>query len=141
MKKNRITRILKLAGYTIGVLFLAVFIWANWTGPTPGDRLKPKVFALYDLGNVQDKSVFGKLDAQLKNIHGVLATCVKPADKIISVVFYPDQVDRNDLMNKLSEWSNTQVTFKAIVAKGPTCPVAGVTGELSAIKRFLCVRS
>jgi hypothetical protein len=136
-----IKTILKVIGITIVAVFFALFTWANWNAPTPGDKLKPKNYALYDLSNIKDNSIFTKLDDQLEKTTGVLATCLKPADKIISVVFYPDVLTQTDIQNKLSAWSNVKIMPKVLVPHGPTCPVAGMMGRVSALKRFLCIRS
>ena len=141
MKKNTLKRIFKITVGTLFVMLFSVFTWANWNAPTPADKLKPKNFALFDLSNVKDNNTYSMLNTQLQKTSGVLATCLKPADKIMSVVFYPDVVSKTDIQNKLSTWSNAQIPFKAIVATGPTCPVAGMMGTFSAIKRFFCIRS
>ncbi len=141
MKKNKLLKAVKITGGTIVVLFFVLFIWANWNAPTPADKLKPKIFALYNLENVKNPDAFSQLDTRLKQTSGILATCMKPADKIVSVVFYPDVINTTDIMNKLSQWSNAPVSIKTIVATGPTCPVAGIMGDISAIKRLLCVRN
>jgi hypothetical protein len=141
MKKNRLKSILKISGITLLAILFALFTWANWNGPTPADKLKPKNFALFDLSKITDNSTFTMLNTQLQKTSGVLATCLKPADKIMSVVFYPDVVSKDDIQSKLSVWSHVEITTKAIVATGPTCPVAGMMGSFSAIKRFLCIRN
>jgi len=141
MKKNRLKRIFKVSGIVLIALFFGLFTWANWNGPTPADKLKPKNFALFDLSNVKDNNTFTVLNTQLQKTSGVLATCLKPADKIVSVVFYPDVITREDIQQKLSAWTNTDIMLKAIVAHGPTCPVAGMMGSVSALKRFLCIRN
>lgn len=141
MKKNKLKRILKIVAGTVVVIFFALFTWANWNGPTPADRLKPKNFALFDLSKINDSSKLNTLNVNLEKTNGVLATCLKPGAKIVSVVFYPDVVSQNDIQNKLSAWSNVQITLKAIVAHGPTCPVAGMMGTFSALKRSLCIRN
>jgi len=123
------------------ILFFGLFTWANWNRPNPGENLKPASFDLFNLENIKDQAIFDYLDANLKKTNGVLATCIKPSDKIASVVFYPDILSRNDLLRKLIEWSGSQVAFKKIEASGPTCPVAGVTGSILTIKRMLCVRN
>lgn len=141
MKKINLKRIFKIGGITLVALFFGLFTWANWNGPTPADKLKPKNFALFDLSKVKDNNTFTMLNSQLQKTSGVLATCLKPADKIVSVVFYPDVITRADIQQKLSSWTNADITLKAIVAKGPTCPVAGMMGTFSALKRFLCIRN
>jgi hypothetical protein len=141
MKNNILTRIFKITGIALLAIFFALFTWANWNGPTPADKLKPKNFALFDLSKISDDGSFAMLDAQLRKTSGVLATCLKPADKIISVVFYPEVVSKDDIQSKLSVWSHVAITTKAIVATGPTCPVAGMMGSFSALKRFLCIRN
>jgi hypothetical protein len=141
MKTNRLKQILKIGGISLIIIFFGLFTWANWNGPTPGDKLKPKIFALFDLSNVKDSSTYTQLNAKLEKTAGVLATCLKPADKIVSVVFYPDLVSQADIQNKLSAWSNVQIDLKPITAHGPTCPVAGIMGSFSALKRLLCIRS
>jgi len=141
MKKNRLKRIFKISSIVLVALFFGLFTWANWTGPTPAEKLKPKNFALFDLSNIKDNNTFATLNMQLQKTRGVLATCLKPADKIVSVVFYPDVITRADIQQKLSTWSNTDIIQKAIVATGPTCPVAGMMGGISTLKRFLCIRN
>lgn len=141
MKKINLKRIFKISGIALVVLFFGLFTWANWNGPTPAEKLKPKNFALFDLSSVKDNNTFSVLNTQLQKTSGVLATCLKPADKIVSVVFYPDIITRTDIQQKLSTWTNADITLKAIVANGPTCPVAGMMGSLSALKRCLCIRN
>jgi hypothetical protein len=141
MKKINLKRIFKISIILLVVLFFGLFTWANWNGPTPAEKLKPKNFALFDLSNIKDNSTFTVLNTQLQKTSGVLATCLKPADKIVSVVFYPDIISRDDIQQKLSTWTNVDIVTKAIVATGPTCPVAGMMGGLSAMKRFLCIRN
>jgi len=141
MKKNRLKQFLKISGATLIVLFFGLFTWANWNGPAPADKLKPKNFALFDLSRINDNSTYDMLNIQLQKTSGVLATCLKPADKIVSVVFYPDVVTKDDIQSKLSTWSHVEIIPKAIVATGPTCPVAGMMGTFSALKRSLCIRN
>lgn len=141
MKDNKLKRIFKIAGGTLLVILFSIFTWANWNGPTPADKLKPKNFALFDLSKINDNNMLTQLNMQLEKTSGVLATCLKPADKIVSVVFYPDVVSKTDIQNKLSAWSNAQIPFKSIVANGPTCPVAGMMGTFLAVKRVFCIRN
>jgi len=141
MKKNRLPLLLKITGGTIIVLFLAVFTWANWSPLTPAEKLKPKAFALFDLSNVKDANTLTTVNTDMQLTSGVVATSVRPMDKLLSVVYYTDMISQTDLLNKLTALTNATVSFKELKATGPTCPVAGMMGSIAMVKRALCVRS
>lgn len=138
--KNKLMNALKVVAASAALLFIALLIWANWNAPTPAQKLEPKAFALFDMSNVKDTGTLDPLNAKMLETKGIAATSVRKADKLLSVVYYTDIISQADILAMLNRFTNTEIVQREIKATGPTCPVAGLMGTFSMLKRSLCFR-
>lgn len=138
-----ILKFAKIIGLTTLVLFVSMFVWANWEEPPLSQKLdlKPIHLAVFDLDKQVDAADSTLISQKLTDTDGVTACTVNPAFKTVSVTYYDDRVSENALKAVVQQKNYIASKVNFATMEGPKCPVpAEYLDFFTNMKRTLCLR-
>lgn len=134
---------IRLALYLVGLglaLFIGVFIWANWTPLSPGERAEPVNFITYDVTNLNSDAKASEISSYVNSIEGVGGTTNVPVMKSIIVIYRILDITEEEIIASVKEKFNYQLTQKKFADNGKRCPVSGTLSTMSRVRRSLNIR-
>lgn len=135
-------KFLKATGITIGILFLAFFVYANWTPPTAGERIYMSnptgISAITIPTNYTDKDISSLTD-ELNNTNGVTSFTYASNMRMFAVTYSKKQTSEQDILQLLNT-KGFSVSKKIIETNKPQCPVHGYLDVFYKAKYALNIR-
>lgn len=136
--------IIRLGLYLGGLglaLFIGVFIWANWTPLSPGEKAEPVNFALFDVSKIKNEEKLKELNKYIDDLDGVNAVLYSPPLKSIVVTYKVLEISDITIMSAAKEHMNFDLKYKEIKDQGQKkCPMMGTLTFMSHLRRTLNCR-
>lgn len=136
-------KIVKAVSVTVGVLFLAFVVYANWEEPSLADKLnlKPIQLVVFNLSKPLSATDSTSLASSLESTTGVTASTVNPKNQTVSVTYHADEVNEETLKEKVEKFPVMATKLEFSQMEGPKCPIPmGYIDFVLDAKKALCFR-
>jgi len=137
-------RIAKATAITGLVLFLALFVYANWNPPRLADSAQPAYYAAFDLAGNCSPQQQQAIEQSLSGKEGVTAVTVNPSSKMAVIAYNPHKISNpNSLSTDINAAANVLASPKKweIDPNKPQCPAHGFLAWLDNARAALCIRT
>ena len=138
--KQVILRLGMYIGLMLVLVFASVFVWANWTPLSPGERQEPVNFVTYDVSSLNNNTKASQIASFIKNIEGVGGTNNVPALQSIIVIYRVLDITEKDILDAVESNFHYKLKHKQYADNGKRCPVAGSLSTMSRIRKALNIR-
>lgn len=136
-------KIAKAVSVSVGVLFLAFVVYANWEEPSLADKLnlKPIQLVVFNLSKPLSVTDSTSLASSLESTIGVTASTVNPKNQTVSVTYHADEVSEEALKEKVEKLPVMATKLEFSQMEGPKCPIPmGYIDFVLDAKKALCFR-
>ncbi|NBB28371.1 heavy-metal-associated domain-containing protein [Cellulophaga sp. BC115SP] len=136
-------KIVKAVSVSVGVLFLAFVVYANWEEPSLADKLnlKPIQLVVFNLSKPLSTTDSTSLASSLESTTGVTASTVNPKNQTVSVTYHADEVNEEILKEKVEKFPVMATKLEFSQMEGPKCPIPmGYIDFVLDAKKALCFR-
>lgn len=136
-------KIAKAVSVSVGVLFLAFVVYANWEEPSLADKLnlKPIQLVVFNLSKPLSTTDSTSLASSLESTTGVTASTVNPKNQTVSVTYHADEVSEEALKEKVEKLPVMATKLEFSQMEGPKCPIPmGYIDFVLDAKKALCFR-
>lgn len=143
MYMKTLLKIVKAVSLTVGVLFLAFVVYANWEEPSLADKLnlKPIQLVVFNLSKPLSTTDSTSLASSLESTVGVTASTVNPKNQTVSVTYHADEVNEETLKEKVEKFPVMATKLEFSQMEGPRCPIPmGYIDFVLDAKKALCFR-
>ncbi|MES2588151.1 MAG: hypothetical protein V4622_04170 [Bacteroidota bacterium] len=139
MKNSKLKKWSKRLLLTFGMVFLTLFVWANWEESTITEKLPTINLVTFDLSSLKDENSFALIQEEFNSKKGVTACAVNSKSKLVTFTFYPDVTSKEELLDDLQSLGGKSVCMKIFPSKAG-CPVQGTKDFFGKIKESLKFR-
>lgn len=139
MKNSKLKRWSKRFLITGAMVFLSLFVWANWEESTITEKLPPINMATFDLSSLKNENSFALIKEEFTDKKGISACAVNSNSKLVTFAFYPHITSEVKLLSELKSLGGTSVCMKTFPSKAG-CPIQGTKDFFGKIKQSLKVR-
>jgi hypothetical protein len=136
-------KIVKAVSLTVGALFLAFVVYANWEEPSLADKLnlKPIQLVVFNLSKPLSTTDSTSLASSLESTIGVTASTVNLKNQTVSVTYHADEVNEETLKEKVETFPVMATKLEFSQMEGPKCPIPmGYIDFVLDAKKALCFR-
>lgn len=138
--KKVIFRLFAYLGILAGAIFLVLFIWANWTPLSPGERQDPVNFVTYDVTDLSGSPKIGQICSDLKTVEGVGGTNSVPVMNAIIVNYKTLEISEEEIIHHVKSKYGYKLKRKQFDENGKRCPMTGTLTTMARIRRTLNIR-
>lgn len=124
--KMTLTKALKRVAFTVSLLFLAFFIYANLEPAPMHAYVKPIKMAIFKVDGLTDANQVSDISKRVSQLIGVTACAANPVSELVSITFDPDQTSETVLQQMVGNITRKTVqtaVFKSDGPEAPQCPV------------------
>lgn len=132
----------KLGKFTLlvaGILFLGLFVYANWNPPRLSDQVSDIDIKVLKFSRAIDSVEAKNMELELEKVEGITAASINAKSQLATFTFYPTKISAA----KVESWLNDQNMEASATELTPAkagCPVHAYLGTLDKIRVALCVR-
>ncbi len=136
-----ILRLGKYLGIAAIVVFLGVFVWANWRPLSPGEKAKPIIFGQIDSAPIKDSLKAIQIKEALTKLKGVRTAGINFESQIISIGFNNYETDFAEIKSEIKKQFNYTLTPKKFKSSNRVCPMGATLSLSKRIRLTLSIRS
>lgn len=135
-------KFLKISAISIGILFIAFFVYANWTPPTAGERIymsDPTGLTTLNVPTNYTEQEIQAVANELNNTKGVTSFTHAANLNMFAITYSKKQTCEQDIIAHL-QTKGYRTTKKVIETNQPQCPVHGYLDAFYKAKYALNIR-
>lgn len=121
------------------MVFVSLFVWANWEKSTLTENLAPINMVTFDLSSLKKENSFSVIKEEFTGKKGISACAVNMDSKLVTFAFYPNLISQEELLSELQNLGGRSICMKIFPSKAG-CPVQGTKDFFGKIKLALKVR-
>ncbi len=107
--KMTLAKVLKRVAFTVSLLFLAFFIYANLEPAPMHAYVKPIKMAIFKIDGLTDTNQVSVISERVSQLAGVTACAANPVSELVSITFHPDQTSETILQQMVSNITRKRV--------------------------------
>ena len=135
-------KVAKGVGYSVGILFIILFVYANTSKPSLGEKAymeRPTQLAVLTLPNqFSQQDSLSTMQYLLQN-KAVYNASITMYSKTLAITVDAKHISRDEIIKKVQSF-NPAIKERVMASTRPECPVAGPLHNLHQIKYALCIR-